>query len=134
VDAGSDDLARGMRKFREHERHEHIRFYKNFPVETFIRLMMRCAVMIGNSSAAIREGAFLGTPAVNLGTRQGGRERARNVLDVGHDRNEIVAAVRQQLARGRFETDPMYGDGRAGERIAEVLSKVPLRIQKRVTY
>jgi UDP-hydrolysing UDP-N-acetyl-D-glucosamine 2-epimerase len=134
VDAGSDDLARGMRKFREHEHHEHIRFYKNFPVETFIRLMMRCAVMIGNSSAAIREGAFLGTPAVNVGTRQGGRERARNVLDVGYDREEIVTAVRQQIARGRFESDPMYGDGRAGERIADILSQVRLRIQKRVTY
>jgi UDP-hydrolysing UDP-N-acetyl-D-glucosamine 2-epimerase len=134
VDAGSDDIARGMRKFREHEHHDRIRFYKNFPVETFIRLMMRCAVMVGNSSAAIREGAFLGTPAVNVGTRQSGRDRAGNVIDVGYDRQRIVEAVRKQLSHGRHRGDPLYGDGRAGERVAEVLARAPLRVQKRVAY
>jgi UDP-hydrolysing UDP-N-acetyl-D-glucosamine 2-epimerase len=134
VDAGSDDIARGMRKFREHERHERIRFYKNFPVETFIRLMMRCAVMVGNSSAAIREGSFLGTPAVNVGTRQAGRERGTNVIDVGYDRRQIVEAVRKQLANGPYPREPIYGDGRAGERVADILSRAPLRVQKRVAY
>ncbi len=134
VDAGSEDVARGMRSFREQYRHEHIRFYKNFPVETFIRLMMRCSCMIGNSSAAVREGAFLGVPSVNVGTRQQGRERGHNIIDAPNERGAIVKAVRQQLDHGRYPSEHIYGDGRAGERIADVLAKAPLSVQKHITY
>ena len=133
-DAGSEDVARGIRKFRERESHEHIRFFKNFPVETYIRLLGRCACVIGNTSSAIREGPFLGTPSVNVGSRQGGRDRGANVLDAGYERDEIVAAVRRQLAHGRYPSEHIYGDGRAGERIAEVLARVEVDIQKRLTY
>ena len=134
VDAGSEDVSRGMRKFREHHRHDHIRFYKNFPVETYVRLMMRCACMVGNSSAAIREGAFLGVPAVNVGTRQMGRERGRNVMDVDYDREQILDAIQKQLRNGRYPAEHIYGDGHAGGRIAGVLATCPLRIQKQITY
>ena len=134
VDAGSEDVARGMRKFREHHRHDYIRFYKNFPVETYARLMMRCACMVGNSSAAIREGAFIGVPAVNIGTRQMGRERGENVIDVDHDREEIVEAIHKQLKNGRYSENHIYGDGHAGEQIADILATCSVNIQKRITY
>lgn len=134
VDAGSEDVARGMRKFRERENPERIRFYKNFPLEVWVPLLMRCACLIGNSSAAIREGAFLGVPAVNIGTRQNGRERGPNVVDVGHDRREIAAAVRHQMEHGRYPSAPIYGDGQAGKRIAEILATRSVRIQKRLCY
>lgn len=134
ADAGSEDVSRGMRKFREHERPAHIRFYKNFPVETYIRLMGRCACIIGNTSSAIREGPFLGTPSVNIGSRQEGRDRGSNVIDVGHEGGAIVAAVRRQLEHGRYPSEHLYGDGNAGERIADVLATVTVDIQKRLTY
>jgi UDP-hydrolysing UDP-N-acetyl-D-glucosamine 2-epimerase len=135
ADAGSEDVARGIRKFRERHSHEHIRFYKNFPVETFVRLMMRCAVMVGNSSAAVREGAYLGVPAVNVGSRQAGRERGGNVLDAGYERGEIMEAVRRQLEHGRYGSLPVYGDGNAGRRIADILAGGELPPpQKRITY
>ncbi len=134
VDAGSEDVARGMRKFREKHHAPHIRFYKNFPVEMFVRLMRRAACLVGNSSAPIREGAFLGTPAVNVGTRQQGRERGSNVIDVPHERAAIVEAVRQQVARGRYQSEHIYGDGRAGTRIADILARQALRVQKRISY
>ena len=134
VDAGSEDIARGIRKFREHHRHDHIRFYKNFSLETFLRLMTRCACMVGNSSAAIREGAFLGVPAVNIGTRQRGRERGANALDVDHDRRKIIAAIQKQLRNGRYPSNSLYGDGHASERIANILAECPLQIQKRLHY
>ena len=134
VDAGSEDIARGMRKFREHYRHDYIRFYKTFPVETWIRLMIRAACMIGNSSAPIREGAFLGVPAVNIGTRQAGRERGRNVIDVDYDREQIVGAVERQLRHGRYPSEHIYGDGHASERIADILAKTTVRIQKRMMF
>ncbi|MGD9123518.1 MAG: UDP-N-acetylglucosamine 2-epimerase [Desulfarculaceae bacterium] len=135
ADAGSEDVARGMRKFREHYDHDYIRFYKNFPVETFVRLMLRCACMVGNSSAAVREGAFLGVPAVNIGTRQQGRERGDNIKDVGHDRDQIAEAIKSQAASGRLPSQPIYGDGRAGERIAQILAATKgLKVQKKICY
>jgi UDP-hydrolysing UDP-N-acetyl-D-glucosamine 2-epimerase len=134
VDAGSEDVARGMRKFRERHRPEYIHFYKNFPVETFVRLMRRCACMLGNSSAPIREGAFLGTPAVNIGTRQRGRERGGNVVDVPYERQSIMDAVRAQVRHGPYAAEHLYGDGRAGERIADILARATLSVQKRIQY
>jgi UDP-hydrolysing UDP-N-acetyl-D-glucosamine 2-epimerase len=134
ADAGSEDVARGMRKFREHFAHDHIRFYKNFPVETFVRLMLRTSCMVGNSSAVIREGAFLGVPAVNIGTRQTGRERGDNVVDAGYDRKQILDAIRHQTGNGRFPSNPIYGDGRSGERIADILADCEFNLQKRMTY
>ena len=134
VDAGSEDVSRGMRKFRERHAPGHLRFYKNFPVEIYARLMYRAACLVGNSSAPIREGAFLGTPAVNIGSRQQGRERGANVVDVPHDRASIVAAVRAQVAHGRYPSEHRYGDGSAGPRIADILATAPLRLQKRIAY
>jgi len=134
VDAGSEDISRGMRKFREKYKPDYIRFYKNFPVETYLRLMRSAACLIGNSSASIREGAFVGTPAVNIGSRQDGRERGPNVVDVMPDRGAIVDAVRRQIEHGPYEPAYLYGDGQAGKRIADVLSRAPLSVQKRIQY
>jgi len=134
VDAGSEDIATGMRTFREKYHPEYIRFYKNFPIETYVRLMLLCACTVGNSSAPIREGAFLGVPTVNIGTRQAGRDRGPNVVDVPYERRAIVDAVRHQVAHGRYPADPLYGDGKAGPRIADVLATAPLSVQKRLSF
>jgi UDP-hydrolysing UDP-N-acetyl-D-glucosamine 2-epimerase len=134
ADAGSEDVARGIRKFREHHDDTHIHFFKNLPTEVYVRLMARTACLVGNSSSAIREGAFIGTPAVNVGTRQTGRQRGANLLDVDHQRGAIADAIRQQMANGRYASDPIYGDGHAGERIASVLATCAWRLQKQLTY
>ncbi|TSC59240.1 MAG: UDP-N-acetylglucosamine 2-epimerase [Candidatus Peregrinibacteria bacterium Greene0416_19] len=134
ADAGSEDIAQGIRIFREHKDDSYIRFYKNLPVETFIPIMRHCACMVGNSSAAIREGSFLGVPVVNVGTRQTGRDRGANILDAGHDHAAIVSAVKKQLAHGPYEPDTLYGDGTAGEKIADILSTATLSVQKQLTY
>lgn len=134
ADAGSEDISRGMRKFRERYRPEYIRFYKNFPIETYVRLMLGCACAIGNSSAPLREGAFTGTPTVNIGTRQHGRDRAGNVIDVRYNRGEIVTAVQRQLGHGRYPSDHLYGDGQSGGRVANILATAPLKVQKRLCY
>lgn len=134
VDAGSEDIARGMRKFREHYDPQGVRFYKNFPVEVFVGLMKRAACLVGNSSAFIREGAFLGAPAVNIGSRQMGRDRGRNVIDVSYNHEAIIVAIRQQVKHGFYPSDHLYGDGQAGPRLADVLATAPIRVQKRITY
>ena len=96
--------------------------------------MRRCRCIVGNSSSAIREGAFIGTPAVNVGTRQAMRQRGRNVVDVDHDGDEIAHAIVTQIEHGPYPTEPIYGDGHAGERIAEVLAHCSWRLQKRIAY
>jgi UDP-hydrolysing UDP-N-acetyl-D-glucosamine 2-epimerase len=133
-DAGSEDVSRGMRKFREHFDDSKVHFFKNLPTEAYIHLMDRTACLVGNSSSGIREGAFIGTPAVNIGSRQDMRQRGGNVIDVGHDRQEIAAAIKKQVANGKHPSEPIYGDGHAGERIAEVLVHANPPIQKRIAY
>jgi UDP-hydrolysing UDP-N-acetyl-D-glucosamine 2-epimerase len=131
ADAGSEHVARGIRKFREYEDDSRMHFFKNLSLEVYVRLLARTVCLVGNSSSAIREGAFIGTPAVNIGTRQQGRQCGANVTHVGYDRSAIADAIRQQVAHGPYASDPIYGDGRAGERIARVLATAPLGGEKR---
>jgi UDP-hydrolysing UDP-N-acetyl-D-glucosamine 2-epimerase len=133
VDAGSEHVAKGIRVFRELGRAHGFHFFRNLPPEVFVKLMAHCACMVGNSSAAIREGAFLGTPAVNVGTRQQHRERGPNVVEAAHDRDEIADAIRRQVAHGRYPSSQLFGDGDAGRRIAEILATTPPpQVQKRL--
>ena len=134
VDAGSEDVAKGIRLFREAGRDENFHFFRNLPPETFVRLMAHCSCMVGNSSAALREGAFLGTPAVTIGSRQQNRERGRNVVETSNDADEIADAIRDQVRHGSYERDELFGDGAAGEKIAEILAVAEPRVQKKLHY
>jgi UDP-N-acetylglucosamine 2-epimerase len=78
----------------------------------------------------IRECSFLGVPVVNIGSRQQGRERGVNVYDVNPDKQEIMKAVIEWLGSERPAQSFVYGDGKAGEKMAEVLSTVTLRNSK----
>ena len=102
-----------------------------FP-EDFLRLLCGATAIVGNSSVAIRECSFLGVPAVNVGTRQMGRERGQNVIDVDHDRHAIAEAIATHMRRGKAERDLLYGDGKAGERIARIVATVDVQIQKHI--
>jgi UDP-hydrolysing UDP-N-acetyl-D-glucosamine 2-epimerase len=134
VDAGSDGTSNAIRSFRELHNPRNIHFFKNMEPTDFLRLLVGSRCLVGNSSVGIRECAYLGVPTVNIGSRQSGRDRGRNVIDVDHSRAAIVAAIRRHLANGRYESDPIYGHGRAGERIADLLARQPLEIEKRLTY
>ena len=134
ADAGSDDIARGIRKWRERKLDRHMHFFKNLSIETYVRLMRKTACLVGNSSSGIREGAFIGTPVVNIGTRQNARDRGSNVTDVPYGRDEIKAAIARQVGHGPYAAEPIYGDGRAGQRIADILSTEMVDVQKCITY
>src|ERR671936_2654016 len=134
ADAGAEHIARGIRKFREHEDDSRLHFFKNLATDDYVKLMAKTACLVGNSSSAIREGSFVGTPAVNVGSRQEGRQRGSNVMDVDYDRREIADRLRAQIDHGAYGHEPIYGDGRAGERIADILSRATFRIDKRITY
>ncbi len=134
VDAGSDDVSKGLRDFREKYKPDYLHFYRNFPVEDYARLINNCSCLIGNSSSGLREGSYLGIPVVNIGTRQAGREHASNIMFADYVATDIQAKIMQQLAHGRYPSANLFGDGHAAEKIADILAKTPIKIQKRLHY
>ncbi|MFH1244952.1 MAG: UDP-N-acetylglucosamine 2-epimerase [Candidatus Omnitrophota bacterium] len=138
ADAGSDEISKGIRFFRENYRPDGwLHLFKNLPMEIYIKLMDMCACLVGNSSSAIREGAIIGVPAVNIGTRQKGRLRSANVIDVNYDEEEILEAMNKQLSCGKYKPDFIYGRGNSGADIARILAEVDLSavsIQKKIHY
>ena len=129
-DAGSDNIAEGIRIFREKHLDENFHFFKNIPFEFYIQLMDKTLCLVGNSSSGIREGTFIGTPVVNIGTRQNNRERGKNVLDVDYDYNAIKNGIESQINHGKYESEHLYGDGNAGKKIIKVLESIDVKIQK----
>jgi UDP-hydrolysing UDP-N-acetyl-D-glucosamine 2-epimerase len=104
----------------------------------YLSLLRHADLIVGNSSSALIEAPSFGLPAVNIGSRQRGRLRGANVIDVAPSRSEIVRGIESALspefrARARAAENP-YGDGHAAPRIVEVLSRVRLDarlVQKR---
>jgi GDP/UDP-N,N'-diacetylbacillosamine 2-epimerase (hydrolysing) len=94
--------------------------------DMFVSMMAHADVMIGNSSAGIIEAASFGTPVVNVGSRQQLRERSENVIDVEADPGSLDAALAEVRTRGRLAGANVYGDGRAAERIADLLATLPV--------
>lgn len=127
ADAGSRSLIGRARAFLA--RHPSARLFTNLDAVTYWSLLRESAVLIGNSSSGIMESASFAVPTVNIGFRQQGRERARNVLDAAADTAAIlarVAAARSPAFRASLQgmTNP-YGDGHASERIVNVLTTAP---------
>jgi UDP-hydrolysing UDP-N-acetyl-D-glucosamine 2-epimerase len=133
-DAGSDDISSGIRTFREKKNPAWLHLFKNLPTSIYIHLMKVTVCLVGNSSSGVREGAFIGTPVVNIGTRQNKRLRTKNVIQVGYTSNEILEGIKKQLDHGKYESSNIYGNGNAGTQIAEILSNCNPKIQKTITY
>ena len=133
ADSGSDETSKGIRVYREKYKPENIWFFRDSPSRDFLKLLYHSNGIVGNSSVAIRECSFLGVPAINVGSRQSGRDRAENVTDVGYDKDEILKAIEMRKDMPRVQSC-LYGDGNAGKRIAEVLRDAELKFSKKLTY
>lgn len=131
VDAGSDSTSKAIRMFRENGKLQHVRLMKNLDGQVFLRLLKGARCLIGNSSVGVRESSLIGVPVVNIGDRQAGRQRGRNLVDVAWNNDAILAAVRDQMAHGAYEPDAIYGDGQAGKRIADLIARRPGVAHKR---
>ena len=128
ADAGSRRLVERAREFCDRRATAHL--YVNLNHIAYWSLLHHAAVLVGNSSSGIMETASLALPTVDVGMRQRGRERAKNVIDAAPDAESITAAIDKALDPNFKEsltgmTNP-YGDGRAAERIVEVLTSVEL--------
>lgn len=123
ADAGGDQILTVAQRYAEAGA---VRLLRHLPRERFVAWMARADAMVGNSSSGIIEAASLGLPVVNVGGRQRLRERSDNVVDAPPSQREVRAAVEAVLRRGRAQWRNVYGDGRAGVRIVELLETVPL--------
>lgn len=126
IDAGSDGIGVAMREYRATESARRSVFHKHMSLEDYTKLLAHAKVAVGNSSSFLREAAYLGTPAVIVGTRQQHRERGHNVLEVQAERKDILDALKQQLAHGSYAPDLRFGDGTAAKRIADTLTNLDL--------
>lgn len=136
IDAGTNEISKALRKYTTLPEYiSRTMILKHVPSEVFINTMRHSRCLIGNSSAGIREACYFGTPVVNIGSRQAGRERGNNVVSVSCNKEEIAGAIKRQIKHGKYPVEHIYGDGTAGTKIAEILASVKLpNIQKKITY
>lgn len=106
-------------------------FHKSLGRRLYHGVLNIASACVGNSSSGIKETPVFGCPTVNIGTRQRGRLRAENVLDVGYSAAEIISALERCLldrdwsAKARSCANPYWAGG-AGQKIADVLATIPL--------
>lgn len=131
IDAGTDEVSKALRIFREKHNNYKIRFIKYLPPDIFLRLLQYSVCLVGNSSSGIKECSFLGVPVVNIGSRQNGRQRAGNVVDVGYDASEIKRAIKQQIKHGSYEPSLLYYKENVSANIADILAKAKIYSQKK---
>lgn len=135
VDAGGRRIINEIRKSK-------IKTHKNLPFEKFLSLLNIADVLIGNSSSGIREAASFNLPVVNIGTRQQGRLRPANVIDVDYNKSEIIVAIKKALYDEEFKEKVKkcknpYGDGKSAKKIVKILKEIeitPEMLQKRICY
>jgi len=139
VDAGGDRLRELIQKY---EGKPYLHTFVNLPHEEYLGLMKSVTIMIGNSSSGILEAPSFHLPVVNIGSRQQGRERSINIIDVLPEKNKILSAINYALHDLAFHKKiqkcvNIFGDGHASERIVDILKKIEINeslIQKQITY
>ncbi|OGC04174.1 UDP-N-acetyl-D-glucosamine 2-epimerase, UDP-hydrolysing [candidate division WOR-1 bacterium RIFOXYA12_FULL_43_27] len=126
ADAGGRKI---IEVIKEYEGVQGFKIFKNLPHDIFLFIMSNAAVMVGNSSSGIIEAASYKVPVVNIGSRQKGRERGSNVINVGHDKKAIKRAINRALFDKGFRkklanVKNPYGDGRTARKIVKILQRV----------
>lgn len=126
ADAGSELMRTELKNLNTNK----IRLFRNLPRKDYLGIMRIADVMVGNSSSGILEAPSFKLPAVNIGRRQNGRPQARNVINCGYDRQEIVKCIRQVSAEEfRSKLEGMgnpYGDGNSAQRIVTILKEITI--------
>ena len=138
-DAGNMEIRRLLERYHR----PFMRIERNVPRHLFAGLMSVASVMVGNSSSGLIEAPCFKLPTINIGTRQRGRLRGNNVLDVESDRHAIKAAIQRALSpefRRELKAhceNPYLGDGKVSERIVQILKALPITealLKKQLAY
>ena len=120
-----------MRAYRENYNTNDIRIIKLIPPEQFIGLLKKAVCLVGKSSSGIKECSYLGVPAINIGTRQNGRLRGENVIDVPYNKKKIKDAIKAQMSRGKYKRNDIYHQDGGSKKIVHILATIPCYTQKR---
>lgn len=139
VDAGGSRIIKVIEKERKNPL---FRIFPSLPYKYFLALERECAVWVGNSSGAMIESSSFRTPAVNIGTRQSGRQRGDNVIDVGYDTVAIATAIEKSLNDKKYlaklaKIKNPWGDGKTGPRVAKILENINIDarlLTKQIAY
>ncbi|MFQ5494668.1 MAG: UDP-N-acetylglucosamine 2-epimerase [Phycisphaerae bacterium] len=126
-DRGHSGIVDAIEAHRRQSTNGSVRVVKSLERDQYLKSLIESDVLVGNSSSGIIEAPFAGTPSVNIGPRQHGRQRnGRAVIDADETRASILAAVRKAAGRRpRPAASDIYGDGNAGMRIAARLADIP---------
>ena len=137
ADAGSEEISRSFRLLREENKLnlKKIRFFKNIPHSEYFNLLKICSCVVGNSSSPIREGAYIGVPAVDIGSRQNKRIKSNNVINVKNNFKEIKSATLKQIKNGKYKSSNIYGSGKTAIKIIKILEKIKeINVQKTISF
>ena len=134
VDAGADGTSTGIRAFREQHMLPNVHFFKNMEGADFLKLLNNSLCLVGNSSVGVRECAFLGIPVVNIGSRQNKREQGENCINVEYSEEAIEKAILESLKKDKIVSSRVYGNGNAGETLANILAEVNLVFHKTLCF
>lgn len=129
ADAGGRKIIKVIEEYAKN--YDFIKPFKNIPRGEYLALMSAVDVMVGNSSSGIIEAPYFKLPVVNIGTRQKGRERTDNVIDVGYDKEEIKKAIKKALFDKNFRKkikkckNPYYKE-KSAEKIVKTLERIKI--------
>ncbi len=135
VDSGSDIISKELRTANEKKKLNKTIFLKNIEVEDFLILLNNSKCIVGNSSVGIRESSYLGVPSVNIGLRQNGREKAKNVTNTKDISRNIFKSINFQIKKKRYKSSRLYGDGNSAKKMLKILHKMKIsNTQKKLFY
>lgn len=128
ADAGGKKIIRTINKYKSLD---NVKIFPHIPYIDYLGLYKYTTAILGNSSSAIVESTSFGIPAINIGNRQRGREKADNVIDIGYDKQQIKKALKKALYDESFKQKcrkaiSPYGDGTASKKIVDVLIRLKI--------
>ncbi len=135
-DAGSTIIIKAIK------RSKNIFYTPTLTLSEYRSLLQKCFALVGNSSSGIHEASSFYKPVINIGSRQNGRLRSKNIIDVKHNKNEILKALLSLEDKGFYKRliknlkNP-YSLSNTSSRIVRILKKINLDnklLQKRITY
>lgn len=112
--------------------HKNWKSVENLGTRGYYSAMRYASAMVGNSSSGIIESGLFNLPVVNIGSRQLGRIRGSNIIDVGYDQNEIISGIENAISKKKDERNDLtspYGDGKTAERIVGVIKDIEINDQ-----
>ena len=133
-DAGSKKILKLIEKSK-------MNFVSTLSLSEYKTLLSSNMILVGNSSSGIHEAASFKVPVVNIGTRQQGRYKPKNIISVDYDEDRILSAINycktSKFKKKISNLENPYGDGKSAQRIVKIIKKLKLKnfnTQKQLTY